>query len=84
MQSIVYGFAQYCALESVTASVHAVLIAGNSRGIVACNFEPMVGGGMKIVLMIVGKVSLLGKRKEERILLQIRKWAEAFKITFKK
>lgn len=39
---------------------------------------------MKIVVMMVGKVSLLGERKEKQILLkenkQTRKWAEAFKI----
>lgn len=34
---------------------------------------------MKIVVMIVGKVSLLGRKKEKQILNK-RKWAEAFKI----
>jgi len=69
----------------VTAAKAAVLITGNEpRGTVACHFEPRSGEGMKTVVTMVGKVSLLGKRKEKQILLkknkQTRKWAEAFKI----
>lgn len=43
----------------------------------ACDVEPM--GEREMLVIVVGKFSHLGKRKEKNIMKQKRKWAEAFK-----
>lgn len=75
---------QYWDPGRVTAAERAVLVLATSKDASSHVILSQWGEGMKTVVMMVGKVSLLGKEKRNTYYLKKkknkRKWAEAFKV----